>query len=77
VPSIDVESFSGVNANEWLIKHALFSREGIPFSAANVSKEEAEVLQCAASQAVLVIDNSLEHRTIRHIGKISLRFWLS
>lgn len=58
VPEIEAETFANINANEWLIEHALFSRGDIQFSAANVTAEEAEILRCDAGQAIFVIDRT-------------------
>lgn len=58
VPEIERESFAEINANEWLIEHALFSRGDIRFSAANVTREEAKILQCEAKKAIFVIDRT-------------------
>jgi len=58
VPNIREESFADINTNEWLIEHALFSRGDIQFSAANVTAEEAKILQCGAEQAIFVIDRT-------------------
>lgn len=56
VPNIQDEAFADINANEWLIENALFSRGDIRFSAANVTKIEASILQCNEGQAIFVID---------------------
>lgn len=58
VPEVEAENFAETNANEWLIAHALFSRGDIRFSAANVTAEEAKILQCDAGQAIFVIDRT-------------------
>lgn len=58
VPDIQDETFADINANEWLIEHALFSRGDISFSAANVTNEEAKILQCAEGKAIFVIDRT-------------------
>lgn len=58
VPHIQDETFADINANEWLIEHALFSRGDISFSAANVTNEEAKILQCAEGKAIFVIDRT-------------------
>lgn len=58
VPVIKDETFTDINANEWLIEHALFSRGDIRFSAANVTEEEADILECAVGLATFVIDRT-------------------
>lgn len=58
VPEIQYETFADINANEWLIEHALFSRGDIRFSAANATKEDAKILQCEVKQAIFVIDRT-------------------
>jgi GntR family histidine utilization transcriptional repressor len=58
IPDVENESFSDINANEWLIEHAPFSRGDIQFSAANVTGDEAEILQCDVGQAIFVIDRT-------------------
>jgi GntR family histidine utilization transcriptional repressor len=57
-PDIQDESFSDINANEWLIEHALFSRGDIRFSAANATNKDAETLRCEAGQAIFIIDRT-------------------
>lgn len=58
VPNIQDETFADINANEWLIEHALFSRGDIKFSAANATEDEAKLLQCDENQAIFVIDRT-------------------
>ena len=56
VSDIKDESFTDINANEWLIEHALFSRGDIQFSAANVTETEARILRCRVGEAIFVVD---------------------
>ncbi|MEP6343491.1 MAG: UTRA domain-containing protein [Maricaulaceae bacterium] len=62
VPQIKDESFVGINANEWLIEHAAYSRGDIHFSAANAKAKDAELLKCNIGDALFIIDRTTWHR---------------
>lgn len=57
-PKVQDELFEEINANEWLIEHAKFSRGDIRFSAANATEEDARILLCEAGQAIFIIDRT-------------------
>lgn len=57
-PNIEHETFTAINANEWLIEHALFSHGDISFSAANATKDEAKVLKCNLGEALFIINRT-------------------
>jgi GntR family histidine utilization transcriptional repressor len=73
VPTIESETFTDINANEWLIEHALFSHGDIRFSAANVTKTEAKILQCEPGQAIFVIDRTTWHKD-RSVTSVRLAY---
>lgn len=58
VPHIQDETFADISTNEWLVEHALFSRGDIRFSAANATKEEADILQANIGEAIFIIDRT-------------------
>lgn len=61
VPQIKDERFDGINANEWLIEHAPYSRGDIHFSAANANAKDAELLKCNIGDALFIIDRTTWH----------------
>lgn len=55
---IDSADFRHVNANEWLVRNAPYSRADVTFSAANADARDARLLQTTPGQALLIV-----HRT--------------
>ena len=58
VPGMDSVDFHHVNANEWLVRNAPYSRADVTFSALNADARDARMLQARPGQALLVL-----HRT--------------
>lgn len=54
VPDMDKVDFRLVNANEWLVRNAPYTRADISFSAENASPRDARLLQTEPRQALLV-----------------------
>ncbi len=48
--------FQQVSANEWLLKHAPYTKGEIAFSATSATANEAAVLNCPAQSALFVMD---------------------
>jgi len=55
-------SFQTIDANEWLVQNATFTRGDISFSAANATKQEAELLEASEGTAIFVIDRTTWNR---------------
>lgn len=62
-PNILSVDFGIINANEWLVGNALFSKGDIAFSAANASKAEAVILECSEGDAIFITDRTTWHKT--------------
>ncbi|WP_374302179.1 GntR family transcriptional regulator [Paracoccus sp. (in: a-proteobacteria)] len=58
VRGIETVDFRHVNANEWLVRNAPYSRAAVSFSAANADVRDARLLQIRPGQALLIL-----HRT--------------
>ena len=58
VRGMDRVDFRHVNANEWLVRNAPYSRAEVIFSAANADARDARMLQTRQGQALLIL-----HRT--------------
>lgn len=58
VRGMDSVDFRHVNANEWLVRNAPYSRAEVAFSAANADARDARMLQTRPGQALLIL-----HRT--------------
>lgn len=58
VQGMDSVDFRHVNANEWLVRNAPYSRADFSFSAANADARDARMLQTHPGQALLIL-----HRT--------------
>ena len=58
VPGLDQVDFRQVNANEWLVRHALYLRAELSFSAANADAREARLLRTRRGQALLILHRS-------------------
>ncbi|MCZ0963559.1 GntR family transcriptional regulator [Paracoccus benzoatiresistens] len=58
VQGMDGVDFRHVNANEWLVRNAPYSRAEVTFSAANADARDARMLQAQPGQALLIL-----HRT--------------
>lgn len=58
VRGMDAVDFRHVNANEWLVRNAPYSRADVTFSAANADARDARMLQTQQGQALLIL-----HRT--------------
>ena len=56
VPSAGEESFQSVNANEWLLRHAPYTRGEIAFSAVAALAEVGKILNCPEQSALFAID---------------------
>ena len=54
IPDMDKVDFRLVNANEWLVRNAPYTRADISFSAENASPRDARFLQTEPRQALLV-----------------------
>ncbi|SNR48870.1 UTRA domain-containing protein [Paracoccus sediminis] len=55
VPGMDRVDFRHVNANEWLVRNAPYSRAEVVFSAANADVRDARLLQTRRGQALLIL----------------------
>ncbi|MGI9356034.1 MAG: GntR family transcriptional regulator [Rhizobiaceae bacterium] len=58
VPELQDVDLSIVNANEWLVANASFTRGDISFCAVQADKETAELLGAALNDALFVIDRT-------------------
>ncbi len=47
-----------IDANEWLVQNTPLTKGDISFSAANATKQEAELLQASEGKAIFVIDRT-------------------
>jgi GntR family transcriptional regulator, histidine utilization repressor len=47
-----------IDANEWLVQNTPLTKGDISFSAANATKQEAELLQASEGEAIFVIDRT-------------------
>jgi GntR family histidine utilization transcriptional repressor len=56
VPDAGGADFQQVSANEWLLKHAPYTKGEIAFSATSATANEAAVLNCPAQSALFVMD---------------------
>ncbi len=58
VAGMGTVDFRHVNANEWLVRNALYQRADVTFSAANADVRDARMLQTRVGRALLIL-----HRT--------------
>lgn len=58
VRGMDSVDFRHVNANEWLVRNAPYSRAEVTFSAANADARDARMLQTRPGQALLILDRT-------------------
>lgn len=56
VPGITKVDFKDINANEWLVQNAPFTRGDIVFSAANASPNEAKILDIETGEAIFIVN---------------------
>ena len=56
VPAAEDEPFEEVNANEWLLAHAPYTRGEIAFSAATAASAQARALHCEEGGALFTLD---------------------
>lgn len=73
VPQACDEDFTTISANEWLLKNAPYTHGYIAFSAAQVSREDAEILGVADQSAVFAIDR-LTWDNAASVTKVQLLF---
>lgn len=55
---MDSVDFGHVNANEWLVRNAPYSRAEVTFSAANADARDARMLNTVRGQALLILDRT-------------------
>ncbi len=58
IEAIRAVDFLTIDANEWLVQNAPFTRGDITFSAANATELEAELLETKEGAAIFVIDRT-------------------
>ena len=58
VRGMDSVDFRHVNANEWLVRNAPYSRAEVTCSAANADSRDARMLQTRPGQALLILDRT-------------------
>ncbi|MCZ4281409.1 GntR family transcriptional regulator [Kiloniella laminariae] len=58
IEAIRSVNFQSIDANEWLVQNAPFTRGDITFSAANATELEAELLEAKKGAAIFVIDRT-------------------
>lgn len=73
VPDASAEDFQTINANEWLVENAPFTKGDIAFSAANATKSEAKILACQEGDAIFITDRTTWHKD-RSITSVRLAY---
>ncbi|WP_082114076.1 GntR family transcriptional regulator [Kiloniella litopenaei] len=58
VAAIRDVNLQAIDANEWLVQNTPLTKGDISFSAANATKQEAELLQTSEGEAIFVIDRT-------------------
>lgn len=58
LPEVDRVDFRQINANEWLVRNAPYTRTEIAFSAENADARDARLLQTRRGQALLILHRS-------------------
>lgn len=57
-PGVEDVDFRHLNANEWLVRHAVYTRADLTFSAENANARDARMLQTRRGQALLILNRA-------------------
>lgn len=57
-PGVEDVDFRHVNANEWLVRHATYTRADLTFSAENASARDARMLGARRGRALLILNRA-------------------
>lgn len=64
VPEVETVDFSGISANEWLVRNAPYTGGDIAFSAMNADADLAELLEAPLGAALFVVDRITWDKTV-------------